>query len=275
MAWNPLAFVGNKNQQAAQAPAPAPAAAPAAPPANPLDAFNSFFAQPAAAPAPAAPAQIQQMQQPPAPPALPTGFLPSWNPQAVQQKLANANFAASVPQDIMAKLQAGDFSVIGDALNAVGRTVMQTSMQFSHQMGETAAKTAYERGNTELGSKIREYQLGEVKPTNAALQHPSAQPVVKALTQMLAGQDPSLSPQAAVQRAEEYFLAMSQNIQSTATATTQQQQAQTSGLPKGVTDDFAGLIGDTPVFGQQQAAAPVQQQAAPAASQGSSDFSSF
>lgn len=246
MAWNPLAFFTKETQQTqAAAPAPAPASAPAPAP-HPLDGFSSFFGQPAAAPAASAPAAAPAPATPPQPapaPTQPAGFLPSFNKQAIGQQLGQLDFSRMLPAEVSSRLAAGDMTALNDALNVVGRTAVGYAMQFAHGVGEQAATAAFDKVNGSLDSRIRDYQLNQVAPTNPALQHPNAQPVVQALTKMFAQQDPSLRPEDAVRKAEEYFVAMGQiTTQQTQQQQQQQQQQHQGPATRGTSDDFSHFL---------------------------------
>lgn len=227
MAFLPGIF-GNKQQQAAPAPAPVtPAAAagggagpatqqtapanPAADPANmmgqqataaaggpqnPMDAFADMFKP--KAPAPNAPKV----------PTLADPILGQLDPTAFKQQVSQANFAAAIPQETMQKAISGDPQAFAEAINTAAREAFAAAAQLSHGLVEHGARTAAERVNSSLDSRIRNFQIKSQNTNHEALAHPAVAPMLNAVKMQIAQSNPQLTPEAVQRQAEQYFTQM-------------------------------------------------------------------
>lgn len=205
---SPAAVAGGAAGPATQQQAPAnpgaapatmmntPATQPAGGPQNPLDSFVDMFK-----PRPVDP-------KAPKAPSLSDPFLGPMDPAAFKQQVAQANFAASIPQETMQKAMAGDATAFAEAINAASREAFAAAAQLSHGLVEHGARTAAERVNGSLDSRIRNFQIRSQNTSNEALAHPAVAPMLNAVKVQIAQSNPTLSPEAVQQQAEQYFTQM-------------------------------------------------------------------
>lgn len=201
------------NTQPQPAPVPASAAGPATkqaavanpgadpatmnnPVPNPLDNFAEIFkAKPADPNAPKAPT-------------LADPYLGPMDPNAFRQQLANVNFASNIPQETVQKAMSGDAQAFSDAINAATREAFAAAAQLSHGLVEHGARTAAERLNGTLDSRIRNFQIKTQNTNHEALAHPAVAPMLNAVKMQIAQSNPQLTPEAVQQQAEQYFTQM-------------------------------------------------------------------
>lgn len=201
------------NTQPQPAPAPTSAAGPATkqaavanpgadpttmnnPVPNPLDNFAEIFkAKPADPNAPKAPT-------------LADPYLGPMDPNAFRQQLANVNFASNIPQETVQKAMSGDAQAFSDAINAATREAFAAAAQLSHGLVEHGARTAAERLNGTLDSRIRNFQIKTQNTNHEALAHPAVAPMLNAVKMQIAQSNPQLTPEAVQQQAEQYFTQM-------------------------------------------------------------------
>ena len=227
MAFLPGIF-GNKQQTPAPAPAPVtPAAAagggagpatqqqapanqsadpaamlntPATPaaggPQNPMDAFADMFKP--KAPNPNTPKQAT----------LADPILGQLDPAAFKQQVSQANFAAAIPQETMQKAISGDPTAFAEAINTAAREAFAAAAQLSHGLVEHGARTAAERVNSSLDSRIRNFQIKSQNTSHEALAHPAVAPMLNAVKMQIAQSNPQLTPEAVQRQAEQYFTQM-------------------------------------------------------------------
>jgi hypothetical protein len=183
-AANPAAM---QNQQAAPA---------AGGPVNPLDSFADMFKPRAVDP------------NAPKAPTLADPILGQLDPAAFRQQVEQANFAASIPQETIQRAISGDAQAFSDAINAAAREAFAAAAQLSHGLVEHGSRTAAERLNSSLDSRIKNYQLRTQNTNNEQLQHPAVAPMLSAVKMQIAQSNPQLSPDAVQQQAEQYFMQM-------------------------------------------------------------------
>ncbi len=207
-AASPAAVAGGAAGPATQQQAPAnPAAAPNAmvgaqtPPAaggpqNPMDSFVDMFK-----PRPVDP-------KAPKVPTMADPILGPMDPAAFKQQVATANFASAIPQETLQKALSGDTQAFMDAINMASREAFAASAQLSHGLVEHGARTAADRVNTSLDSRIRNFQIRSQNTSNEALAHPAVAPMLNAVKVQIAQSNPNLTPEAVQQQAEQYFTQM-------------------------------------------------------------------
>lgn len=179
-------------------PAPAnPAADPATMvSASPMDSFVGMF-QPAQADPNSAKA-----------PSLSDPYLQPLDPAAFKQQVGQANFAASIPQEMLQKAMSGDAQAFSDAINTAAREAFSAAAQLSHGLAEHSARTAAQRLDTGLDGRIKQYQIKSQNTSNQALAHPAVAPMLNAAKMMIAQSNPQLSPEQIQTQAEQYFTQM-------------------------------------------------------------------
>ena len=185
---NPAANPATMPGQTAQPPAGGPV--------NPLDSFSDMFKPRAVDPN--APKQ----------PTLADPILGQLDPAAFRQQVEQANFAASIPQETIQRAISGDAQAFSDAINAAAREAFAAAAQLSHGLVEHGSRTAAERLNGTLDSRIKNYQLKTQNTSIEQLQHPAVAPMLSAVKMQIAQSNPQLSPEAVQQQAEQYFMQM-------------------------------------------------------------------
>lgn len=163
---------------------------------NPLDSFATMFK-----PKPVDP-------NAPKAPTLQDPLLGPLDPAAFRQQINQANFAASIPQDTIQKAMSGDAQAFSDAINSAAREAFAAAAQLSHGLVEHGARTAAERLNGSLDSRIRNIQIKNQNTSHEALSHPAVAPMLSAVKMQIAQSNPQLSPEAVQQQAEQYFTQM-------------------------------------------------------------------
>ena len=227
--------------EAAPAPAPAPAApianssaadqrqAPANPNADPatmlkpLDSFVEMFKP--------------KVQDPNAPrqATLADPILGPLDPNTFQQQVAQANFASTVPQDIMQKAVNGDVDAFQQALNFAAREAFAAAAQLSHGLVEHGSRTAADRVSASMDSRIKNFQIRSQNTGNQALEHPAVAPMLNAVKMQLATSNPNLTPSQIQEQAEMYFTQMADVL-----TAPKRQAAEASAKPK--QGDFSHLL---------------------------------
>lgn len=141
-------------------------------------------------------------------PTLSDPILTPLNQQEFQQHVANANFAASIPQELLAKAAAGDAVALGQAINQASQAAFAAGTQLTHGLVEHGSRTAAERLDSTLGVKFRNQQISMQNVDNPVLQHPSVAPLVGVVKAQIANQNPQASPQEVLAATTEYFTNM-------------------------------------------------------------------
>lgn len=192
-------------------------------PVNPLDAFTGMFKPAARDPnAPQAPTLADPLLQP-------------LDPEQFKQQVSQANFAASIPQEMLQKAMSGDSQAFADAINTAAREAFSAAAQLSHGLAEHSARTAAQRLDTGLDGRIKQYQIKSQNTSNQALAHPAVAPMLNAAKMMIAQSNPQLSPEQIQSQAEQYFTQMADVL----VAPKQQAQAK-SNAPKET--DFSSYL---------------------------------
>ena len=192
-------------------------------PQNPMDNFVDMFKPRAVDPK--AP-RVATMADP---------ILGPMDPAAFKQQVAQANFTSAIPQETMQKAMSGDVTAFTEAINAAAREAFSAAAQLSHGLVEHGARTAAERVNGSLDSRIRNFQIRTQNTSNEALAHPAVAPMLNAVKVQIAQSNPNLSPEAVQTQAEQYFSQMADVL-----VAPKQQAAQAAAAPK--TGDFSYLL---------------------------------
>lgn len=208
-------------QPAPAAPAPAPAAGPAMtqqqpanPQANPAAMQNTLPTAPAGGPQNPLDSFADMFKPRPVDPKAPKAptlqdpILGQLDPTAFKQQVSQANFAAAIPQETIQKAMGGDAQAFADAINSAAREAFAAAAQLSHGLVEHGSRTAAERVNSSLDSRIRNFQIKSQNTNHEALAHPAVAPMLNAVKMQIATSDPNLSPDQVQQQAETYFTQM-------------------------------------------------------------------
>lgn len=201
----------------------APGQPPAGGPQNPLDAFADIFK----------PRQADPNQ--PKAPTLADPILNPLDPNAFKQQLSQANFAAGIPAEILQKAATGDTQALADAINTAARDAFAAATQLSHGLVEHGSRTAAERLNSSLDSRIRNFQIKTQNTSHEALTHPAVAPMLNAVKMQIATSNPTLTPEQVQQQAETYFTQMADVL-----TAPKRQAAEQAAKPKD--NDFSYLL---------------------------------
>jgi hypothetical protein len=193
------------NMQNQQAPAPA------AGPENPLDAFSSMFAP--KQPDPNAPKQ----------PTINDPLLGPLDPAKFREQVNQANFAAAIPQETIQRAIGGDPAAFQEAINTAAREAFAAAAQLSHGLVEHGARTAAQRVDGSVDSRVRNALIRTQNTSNEALTHPAVAPLLGLVKHQIAQSNPQLTPDQIQQRAEQYFMQTAEVL--TAPKRQQQQEA--------------------------------------------------
>ena len=115
------------------------------------------------------------------------------------------NFAAGIPPEQMQKALSGDQQAFTAILNRVSQSTFTAAAQVFTGIMEQSFKKNNGRLDAASESRFKTLQLNSTRPTNSALQHPAATPIVEALKATIAAKNPQLRPDEVVARAEEFF----------------------------------------------------------------------
>lgn len=192
-------------------------------PQNPMDSFVDMFK-----PRPVDP-------KAPRVPTMADPILGPMDPAAFKAQVAQANFTSAIPQETMQKAMSGDATAFAEAINAAAREAFSAAAQLSHGLVEHGSRTAAERVNGSLDSRIRNFQIRTQNTSNEALAHPAVAPMLNAVKVQIAQSNPNLSPEAVQTQAEQYFSQMADVL-----VAPKQQAAQAAAAPK--TGDFSYLL---------------------------------
>ncbi len=165
-------------------------------PVNPLDSYVDYFKPKATDP------NAQKA------PSLSDPLLSPLDPAAFRQQIAQSNFAAAVPQDVMQRAVTGDVTAFTEAINIAAREAFAASAQLSHGLVEHGARTAGERVSSTLDGRIRNFQVRSQNTSNEALSHPAVAPMLNAVKMQIAQGNPNLSAEQVQLKAEQYFTQM-------------------------------------------------------------------
>lgn len=141
-------------------------------------------------------------------PSLADPILAPLDQAAFQQHVANANFAAAIPADLLSKAAAGDATALGQAINQAAQAAFAAGTQLTHGLVEHGSRTAAERLDSTLGVKFRNQQISMQNVDNPVLQHPAVAPLVGVVKAQIANQNPQASPQEVLAATTEYFTNM-------------------------------------------------------------------
>jgi hypothetical protein len=127
------------------------------------------------------------------------------DPSAFRQQISTANFASGIPAETIQKAVSGDVNAFSEAINLAAREAFAAAAQLSHGLVEHGSRTAAERLNGTLDSRIRNFQIKTQNTNHEALSHPAVAPMLNAVKMQLATSNPQLTPEQVQQQAEAYF----------------------------------------------------------------------
>lgn len=160
---------------------------------SPLDAFADLF-------------KIDDKNQPPVNPL--SQKLMDFDIQKFGAAVSKMDFTRTLNPELVQKALGGDATAFNQALNQAMQGNFAATMQMVVNVMEQAFNKNNGRFESVLGDRFKKFQLDFSRPENKALQHPAAQPVLKAMREHISSTNPGMSPDEISRKAEEYFLAM-------------------------------------------------------------------
>jgi hypothetical protein len=132
------------------------------------------------------------------------------DPKKLGEAVSQMDFTRGINPESIAKAfpQGVDSIELGNVLNHVARSAYMLSTQMIVGMMERGFKTNNGRLDSSMSGKFRDLAIQNSSTKHPALKHAAAQPVVAALKQQIASQNPNFTPQEVQDQAESYFLAM-------------------------------------------------------------------
>lgn len=164
---------------------------------SPLDAFKDVFT-------------IDPNRKAPADPL--SSPLLNLDPKKLQESVAKMDFARGINPELVTKALQGDAASFGQAVNSVVQASFAATLNMVVPLMEQAFSKNNSRYDSVIGNRIRDASLSYTRPTNSALQHEAAQPVLAALKKQVSSQFPDMSPTEVAAKAEDYFLAMADAV---------------------------------------------------------------
>ena len=166
---------------------------------NPLDSFTDLF-------------KITEDDKKNAPPDPFGEPLLTFDPKKFGEASSKMNFAAGITPDQIQKALGGDQQVFAAILNRVSQSTFTAAAQVFTGILEQSVKKNNSRWDNALDSRFRTLQINSQRPTNVALQHPAAQPIVEALKATIAAKNQNLRPDEVTAKAEEYFTTLAESL---------------------------------------------------------------
>lgn len=205
--------------------------------ANPLDRFKDLILPKPVDPKDSAAGQQQRI------PGLTDPYLGPFDMDGFNEQVDKADFMHGIDPELAQKAVSGDVQSLTALINSAVKAGFRYSAQMSHGLAEQSARASAERVSGSLDSRMKMFSLRNQNTDNAVLQHPSVAPVLQALKQQIATNNPQMSPQEIHESAESYFLSMSEamNGQKAAAAKAAESNQQKTQEP-GVFDPAKFLI---------------------------------
>ena len=138
------------------------------------------------------------------------------DPKKFGETVSKMDFTRSLNPELVQKALGGDTQAFNSVLNSAFQSSFAASTQMIVGIMEQAFAKNNGRFSSTLDGKFKNFQLNSTAPTNKALNHPAAKPVLQALRQQIANSTAgkNLSATEINQKAEEYFLAMGKAMDS-------------------------------------------------------------
>lgn len=183
----PPANPGNSSLEGAAATAAPATTTPATPPA-PLAGFEALWQTDA----------TKQVAQP-------TGVLPAVTAEQLSATLANSNFLANIPQDLLTKASGGDSAAFADVINQGLRGVMLQSVLASHGLVNAGAKAQGEQLMGKLPSMVRSSTVTDSLTSNPLYNNPAIKPVMDSVRTQLETKYPQAGSSEIASMLDSYF----------------------------------------------------------------------
>ena len=160
------------------------------------------------------------------------------DPAKLKEAAGKMNFAAGINSELLQKAMSGqDPQAFMQVLSAVGQNTFFAAMQMNANVVQQAFTKHNERFDAALPGRIRDTQISQSQAKHPVLNHPAAAPMVAALKKSIAATNPTLSPERVADMAENYVIAMANDINTVNSKTNDNQKSKQAGE-----NDWMGLL---------------------------------
>lgn len=135
----------------------------------------------------------------------PTGVLPAVTAEQLSATLANSNFLANIPQDLMTKAAGGDSAAFADVINQGLRGVMLQAVLASHGLVNAGAKAQGEQLMGKLPSMVRSSTVTDSLTSNPLYNNPAIKPVMDSVRNQLETKYPQAGSSEIASMLDSYF----------------------------------------------------------------------
>lgn len=185
-------------------------------PSSPLDAFSDIFT-------------IDSKKTPAKDPMAEPLF--AMDPKTLAEQVNKFDFAGQLsPEQFQALSQ--DPSKMSAFMNGSLRKLYMNMMQVMTGIMEQGIRKNNDRFSSTLDGRFRDFQVNSSTSDNPVLRHPSVQPVLASLRQLISQQQPNLSPAEVNKKAEEWFTQTGKALTSLETDALDDAGKGGGGLPK-------------------------------------------
>lgn len=140
------------------------------------------------------------------------------DPAKMQEAVKNVNFAQGLTAEQVQQAMQDPQAFLA-VINHVGRQSFQQAITVTSKMAEQAIQTNNQRFEQALPDRIRNVQIRQSSAKNPVLNHPAAAPVLEGIRMSIAAKNPQLSPDRVNDMAENYFMAMHEDMNAANAAT--------------------------------------------------------
>lgn len=163
-------------------------------------------------------------------------ILPS-DPNKIREAAGKMDMMSGVPQDLLAKVTAGnDSQALIQLMNVVAQNTLAMSAQLSSASVERAGTVIRDRTNGSMKDQFRDFQLQSLPVENPVLNHPGAQGLLQMTRQQLKMKNPNWSAQQIQDEAVKYLTQFGSAL--TDSNAPKQSQLQPDGSPQQDWDNF-------------------------------------
>lgn len=131
------------------------------------------------------------------------------DPNKVMESAKKLDFTKAIPQDVLAKIQAGGpegAMALAQAMNLVGQTGYAQSAIATTKIVEAALKKQAEQFNASLPTLVKKFSANEsILAENPLYQNPAIQPLVGALQEQLIRKNPNATTAEIQQQVGDFF----------------------------------------------------------------------
>lgn len=183
-----------------------------------LDSFKDLFTIP-----------VNDKGEPISPPADPLAApIMNVDPAKLQDAVKSMNFTQGLTTEQVQQAMQDPQAFLA-LINHTNRQTFQQALAVTSKMAEQAIQTNNQRFEQALPDRIRNVQIRQSSAKNPVLNHPAAAPVLEGIRMSIAQRNPTLSPDRVNDMAENYFMAMHEDMNAANAATAAAAAPKTSG----------------------------------------------